>query len=425
VGRAGLEGVEQHLGQRVAERRAVAGQDDGRPTVIVFERRGLGGQVFAGFLVRLVHQRGKREGFLRAQRIAGEEAHLIQQARHAPDAVGQGRVERGAELGVLPFVGQQLLVGGQRDHGIADFMRQAVGHGFDQAQFGRLDFEVLQLFALREVFRHEQRRGRQAGRLPLERDNADAVDRARRVFPLEFEAGDRGAGPQDLIHLGAEGGRQVAELQLPARARGAAAEVADGRLVGVEDGQVPADDHARAAEFAQDFRHDFVVGGQLVVEPDVLDGQPQLFEQVEDQLQLGVHEGLAGDAPVEDRHPQQRLPVQDRHGHLRPQQLELIPGFGVMARLLAVAPQDAAEAQEVSADAAFERQLEVVQQAARDAEGARRVQAPAFGLRGGVAEGGERRAQEDGRAVKAENLAQQQEELLQHALGVQRVRQDA
>ncbi len=96
---------------------------------VVFELRRFGRLVFAGFLVGLLDQRGEREGLLRNQRVAGQEPHLIDQARDALDAVGQRHVERGAESGVFPFVREQLLVGGERHHGVADFMGQAIGHG--------------------------------------------------------------------------------------------------------------------------------------------------------------------------------------------------------------------------------------------------------------------------------------------------------
>ena len=52
--------------------------------------------------------------------------------------------------------------------------------------------------------------------------------------------------------------------------------------------QVAADHDAGAAELAQDTRHHLVVGGELVMQPDVLDGQAERLEQVKNQLQLRI-----------------------------------------------------------------------------------------------------------------------------------------
>ena len=168
-----------------------------------------------------------------------------------------------------------------------------------------------------------------------------------------------------------------------------------------------------------------MVGRQLVVEPDVLDGQPQLFEQMEDQLQLRINQRLAGDAPVKDRHPQNRLPIQNGHSHLRPEQLEFLLRLEVIARLFAATPQNAAQAKEVPAHPGFEGQLEMLQQTGGQTDGAGRAQPLAFRQHRGVAKGGERLPQKYRRAIDAENLAQQKEELLQHPFGVERVSQDA
>ena len=85
------------------------------------------------------------------------------------------------------------------------------------------------------------------------------------------------------------------------------------------------------------------------MQPDVLDRQPQLFEEVEDQLQLRIHQRLTGDAPVKNRHSQNRLAIQDGHGHLPAKQLEFFLRLEVVARLFAVTPQDAPQAKEMPA----------------------------------------------------------------------------
>src|SRR5882724_3496023 len=68
------------------------------------------------------------------------------------------------------------------DHGVADLVGHAVGHGADEAEVGGLDFELAELFALREVIGGEQRGGGQGGVAALERDDADAVGHARGIF---------------------------------------------------------------------------------------------------------------------------------------------------------------------------------------------------------------------------------------------------
>ena len=141
---------------------------------------GFGGLVLAGLLVGLLDEWRQRESLVRRRRRTGQVAHLADQAAYPLDAVGQRSVERGAELRILPFLRQQLLVGGERHQRVADFMRQAVGHGFHQTQIGSLDFQASQLLALRQVFRHQQRGARQAGLLPLERNDIDVVNGAGR-----------------------------------------------------------------------------------------------------------------------------------------------------------------------------------------------------------------------------------------------------
>ena len=112
--------------------------------------------MFARFLIRLFDQRIHREGFVRNHAVPREEPHLIDQTRHALHAIRQRRIERRAEFGVLIFIRQQLLVGRERHHRVADLVCEAVGHGANKAQIGSLDFEPLQLLALREILDHQQ-----------------------------------------------------------------------------------------------------------------------------------------------------------------------------------------------------------------------------------------------------------------------------
>ncbi|MGD0615552.1 MAG: hypothetical protein ABSA69_08955 [Verrucomicrobiota bacterium] len=216
---------------------------------------------------------------------------------------------------------------------------------------------------------------------------------------------------------------QVAEFQFSRVAVGDGKEPAGG-FVGVKNGEIAADDDASAAEFAQDLRHDIVVAGQLVVEPDIFDGQAQVFQQVEDQLQLRIGKRLAGDMAVKDRHADDGFTVQHRNSDLGSEQFKLPLGFRVLAALLTGSAQDAAEPGDLAADAAFERELEVFEQRRGKAYGAGCAQPAAFFEAQSFAQPVSRLADENGGAVDADQFAQQEQELLEHGIGVERIRQD-
>ena len=76
---------------------------------------------------------------------------------------------------------------GKRHQSVADFVREPVSHGFDQTQIGRFDFQAAQLFALREIFDHQQRGKGLRRVLALERHHGDAVNRAAGIFGLVLE----------------------------------------------------------------------------------------------------------------------------------------------------------------------------------------------------------------------------------------------
>src|SRR5207237_4221058 len=107
----------------------------------------------------------------------------------------------------------------------------------------------------------------------------------------------------------------------------------------------------------------FVVGGQLLVKPNVLEGQTRLFKEVENQLQLGVDERLPSDPPIKDCDPDHGFPIQNRHRYLRTEQFKFLLRLGVVECFIAVAAEDASEAKELAADAGFERQFKVLEQA--------------------------------------------------------------
>ena len=81
-------------------------------------------------------------------------------------------------------------------------------------------------------------------------------------------------------------------------------------------------------------------------------------------------QAFARDPAVKDCQADEGFPVQDRDGDLRAQQIELLEHERVALRLDAVAAQDAAVAEQMPANAGFERQLEMFQQARGQADGA-------------------------------------------------------
>ena len=195
-------------------------------------------------------------------------------------------------------------------------------------------------------------------------------------------------------------------------------------LVGVQHLQVAPDDDARAAQFAQHVGHHFVVSGKLVVQPDVAEREADLFEQVENQFQLDVDERFAGDAPVKNGDADDAFAVGNRHGDLRAQQFKFLLRLGVGAGLVAVAAQNPTEFGKLAADAGVEREFKMFEQAGRNPDGRGGAQPAAVFGRKHFVQRRNRAVQKNRGAVDAQDFAQQQQELFQHRLGVQRVRED-
>ena len=191
----------------------------------------------------------------------------------------------------------------------------------------------------------------------------------------------------------------------------------------MKDFQVAADDHAGAVQFAQHAGHHVVVARELIVQPDVAHGETDLFEQMENQFQFGVGEGFARDAPIEHGHAEQGFAIKDRHGDLTAEQFKFLLRLRVGADFVAVAAQDATEAEELSAKARVEGQFKMFQQAGRETRGCR----PARNRRpssSGLRRRSGKRTQKNGRAIQAHDLAELQQKLAQHRFGIERVRQE-
>lgn len=422
-GGVGLEGIEHDFGDGVAEGGFVAFDDDRLFADAVFELGGFNGLELLGFLVGLLDEGGEGEAVAGGELVAGEEAHLVDEPGDTAHTIGEGGVEGGAELGVLVFAVEELLVCGERDHGITDLMGEAVGHLADEAEVGGFDLEVVELFGLGVVFDDEEGGAGQSVGLGLDGDDGDLVDLFGGIGGAIFVGGDTGAGFENLVDLAAEGGGEVAEVELAVAASGAG-EVLAGGFVGVEDGEIAGDDDAAAAELAEDLGHHLGVGGELLVEPDIAEGEAEGFEEVEDEFQFGVGERFAGEAAVEDGDADEGFAVGDGDGDLDAEEFELLLHGGVGEDFAGVASEDAAMAEEVAADAGFGAELEVFEEALGESDCAGGVEETFCGAGAWIDEGAAGGAEEDGGAIDAEDFAELQEELFEESFGAERVAED-
>ena len=188
--------------------------------------------------------------------------------------------------------------------------------------------------------------------------------------------------------------------------------------------QVAPDDDAGAAQFAQHIGHQLIVVRDLVVQPDVAEREADLFEQVENQFQLGVGERFAGDAPVENGDPDDAVAVGNRHGHLRAKQFKFyLRSVSARASSLSrrkirpsrtICPPmpESSESSKCSSRPA-ERPMAEAARRRRLSSG---KMASFSGRTGAV--------QKNRGAVDAQDFAEKQKELLQHRLGIQRVGED-
>ena len=128
------------------------------------------------------------------------------------------------------------------------------------------------------------------------------------------------------------------------------------------------------------------------------------------QFQFAIGDGLAGDTSIEGGHAEQGLAVEDGDGNLGSEQFKFFLDLHVVAGFASFAAKDAAFAEKMSADAAFEGELEVFEQAGGQPDGAGGAETTVVGddrcsqVGGGL-------AQEDRGPVDSEDLAQEEEEL--------------
>ncbi len=222
-------------------------------------------------------------------------------------------------------------------------MGEAFGHLLHQSEIGGLDLQMAQAVGDRAVFdQDEHSRG---GRLlfAVEGGDGDLIGAVRLPDGVKFVIGHRLAGLEDLENLAANDLGEIIEIEGAGRAVGPR-ETAPRHVVGMEHVQVPPYDDAPGLDVPQYVKHHFVPGRNLVVPPDVLDGQAQLFEQMEDQRQFIVGHRLSRQPLVEHRHAHKRLPVQHRDGDARAQQIKFALKERVPLHLIALPPQHPARA---------------------------------------------------------------------------------
>ena len=422
----GLERVEHDLAEGVAQRLVVAADLPGGDILVEGKlSEFLAGMEGVGLVECLDDQVGDLHGFAPlADPFAGEEDHLAGEPRDALHAAGHRAGEGLLKLRVADTVLEELLVCGERDEGIADLVGEVLGHGFHEPQVGRLDLQLAGALVIAHVFEDEQRGIRVRRALCFEGGNLDAEGRVRRVRELILKGCAADAALDGGEDEAAELLREVGEFEL--RLAGAVAE--DEMLrgcVGVEGGEIAADDDAAAAEMAEDVGDHRVVGVELVVQPGVADGEADLLEHVEDERQLFVRVGFAGQPLVEDGDAEQRLAVEDGDGHMRAEELEFLGDLAAGLRLVAARAEDAALAVQVAADARAEREREVLEHALVEADGAAGAQPAVVRRERAVAQDARGFPQEDNRAIHTDDLAQEQEELLQQRAGIEAVREDA
>ena len=131
---------------------------------------------------------------------------------------------------------------------------------------------------------------------------------------------------QNLINLAAESSGNIGEFKL-GTAFGGLTENVTGNFVGVNDSQIAIDDHASAAQFAQDVREHGVVGDQLVVEGYIAKRQTQFLQQMEYEFQFLISQGFARDPRIQCEHSDQSPSAKYRNSDLSSKQLKFLLHF--------------------------------------------------------------------------------------------------
>ena len=420
----GLAGVEDDFGEGVAEAEMVAEHGEILAVGLVAELGRGRGQVALGILEGLGDQALQRDFVPPVKGVAGEEEHLVGETGDAFDAVAHRAAEGPNKFGVVAAFGEQLLVGRDGHDGIADLVGEAFGHALDEAEIGGFKLENLRALDLAEIFDEQERGVGGGGFLALEERDAELQHQVGIFRPPKAEHRGVGAGVKCFKHAAADERRKVGEFERAGLAVGRRKKQPGGGI-GLEDGQVAADDDAAAGELREHVGHHLVIAQELVVQPTVADGQAHFFEEMEDEREFLAGEGFAGDAAIEHGDADHGFAVENGEGDLGAEEFKFLEDFAIDAGLVAAALEDAAVPVEVAADAGLEGQLEVIHQAGREADGAGGAQLAVVRRGADIGQRGRRAAEEDAGAVDAENLAQEQEEFLEERFGAEAVGEDA
>src|SRR4051794_18891083 len=97
------------------------------------------------------------------------------------------------------------------------------------------------------------------------------------------------------------------------------------------------------------------------MDPGVPNRETDFLQKVEKHGQLLRRVRLACEPLVENSHTDERLPIEDRHGNLRPENLKFLADLAARLRLRAFREQDATLPVQVSSDAGAERKGKVLE----------------------------------------------------------------
>ncbi len=208
-------------------------------------------------------------------------------------------------------------------------MGEAARDEGDELGVGGRDLGALGGEDLREVLDEGERGLGQAMVGVVKRNETDAVGAARVVIGTDEKRFREHAPFGEVVEGRGKRPRQFGEIDMGVEL-GRAAQELEKRAVGVQHVEVRADHEAAAGDGAKHIGEKAMARGELVVKPAVFDREAQLFEQVINELKLGVVERPAGYATADERDAERAFAVVDRKRDLTPEDLKFATNFGVL-----------------------------------------------------------------------------------------------
>src|SRR6266850_4878634 len=126
--------------------------------------------------------------------------------------------------------------------------------------------------------------------------------------------------------------------------------------------QAGVDDDAGARQFSQHAGKQLTIAGHLLVQPNVADSQGETFQQMKNRFQLDIEQRLARHAAIEKSHANHCFAVKNRQGHLRAENLKFLLDFVVLEGRRLITTEDATGLGQETANAAFVRKIDVINQ---------------------------------------------------------------